>query len=189
MSKEYLEAFGLVKRTCELYIETTRFLKGSDIIANQIKEALNTIQNRLESIDNSNPSEALESFDYIVRNLEAVVDDVVYMDCIEHLTTIKQALLKAQEPKQYLTWETLPFKKKSPECPRGIVRLNAKMGNTPLKVFCSYNKDGIHHYVEIYRVINDTLYIFMNLLDDENDEEYKLEPQLFNDLHLERVEE
>ena len=61
------------------------------------KQIIEQALKRLEAIDNAEPSEALESFDYIVRNLEAVVDDVVYMDCIEHLTTIKQALLKAQE--------------------------------------------------------------------------------------------
>lgn len=130
--------------------------------------------------------EALERLkDMLIGN--GVNDNI--NDYVDNLILpIKQALLKAaQEPKKYLTWETLPFKKKSPECPRGVVKLNAKMGNTPLKVFCSYSKDGIHHYVEIYRVINDTLYIFMNLLDDESDEEYKLEPQLFDDLHLERV--
>ena len=90
--------------------------------------------------------------------------------------------------KKYLKWDDLPFKKVSPECPRGIVELNAKMGKTPLKVFCSYsNRDDSHHYVEIYRVINDRLYLFMNFLDFEDDEEHRLEPQLFDDLHLEVI--
>ena len=96
MNKEYLEAFGLVKRTCELYIETTRFLKGSDIITNQIKEALNTIQNRLEAIDNANPSEALEELELVenwIRDRELKSSKVIEPS----LTIIKQALLKVEE--------------------------------------------------------------------------------------------
>lgn len=40
-----LEAFDLVKRTCELFIKSTSHLIGSDIIANQINEALEVISN------------------------------------------------------------------------------------------------------------------------------------------------
>lgn len=40
-------------------------------------------------------SKEFEAFDYIVQNIEAV-DDVVYMNCIEHLNTIKQALQRLE---------------------------------------------------------------------------------------------
>lgn len=179
MSKEYFESLERLAMPDELHIKECKKLGiGLTEDYDVVEQALQ----RLESIDNANPSEALECLESVYYGSQG------YGDIKKHYEIVKQALLKAQEPKHYLTWETLPFKKKSPECPRGVVGLNAKMGDTPLKVFCSYSKDGIHHYVEIYRVINDTLYIFMNLLDDENDEEYKLEPQLFNDLHLEAVE-
>ena len=94
MSKE-LEAL------LDLFNEANRFnnepYKFNTLELFERKQIIEQALKRLEAIDNAEPSEALESFDYIVRNLEAVVDDVVYMDCIEHLTTIKQALLKAQE--------------------------------------------------------------------------------------------
>ena len=95
---------------------------------------------------------------------------------------------ESEEPIEYLKWEDLKFEHVSPEFPKGIVTYNVKMGNTPLKVFCQYGADGIHHYVEIYRSINDKLYYFTSMYDDETDEQYSLEPQLFNDLHLEVVD-
>ena len=109
MIKEYLEAFGLIKRTCEIYMETTRFLKGSDIIANQIKEALNTIQNRLESIDNANPSEALECVERIGAEKLARGELIRNDDKVEpYLNTIKQALIKAE--KEHKALETIKEK-------------------------------------------------------------------------------
>lgn len=46
MSKE-IEAFGLVKRACELYIESTSHLIGTDIIGKTINEALDVIEQNL----------------------------------------------------------------------------------------------------------------------------------------------
>ena len=167
MSKEYLEALGLVKRTCELYIETTRFLKGSDIIANQIKEALNTIQNRLESIDNAEPSEAIKHLEFICKILKEKGIDIKWL-FKEDYNAIKQALLKAQEPKQYLKWEDLKFE----HTPKYI---DVKMSGNKYKLVVGYNVAGKN----------------LAILRDGKNEYYFLEydKQFFNDLHLERVEE
>ena len=69
MSKE-LEALGLVKRTCELYIETTRFLKGSDIIANQIKEALDIINQSI--IKAQEPKQYADELKLVENKLKAL---------------------------------------------------------------------------------------------------------------------
>ena len=194
MSKEYLEAFGLVKRTCELYIETTRFLKGSDIIANQIKEALNTIQNRLEDVDNANPSEALKCLEDICKILNEKRIDVKWLFNHDY-NTIKQALLKAQyhnstnifkgskkvkieipesslmdynPVKHYLKWEDLEFN----HTPKMI---DVKMNGNKYRLVVDYNVAGKN----------------LAILRDGKKEYYFLEcdKQFFNDLHLERVEE
>lgn len=82
-----------------------RIDKRNYLTEREHKEFLGVVEKAIkeyEAIKNAEPSEALKCFDYIVRNLEAVIDDCAYMDCIEHLTTIKQALLKAQEDKKKL---------------------------------------------------------------------------------------
>ena len=109
MSKE-LEAFGLIKRTCELYIESRSYLKGSDIIENQINEALNTIKNHLEAIDNAEPSEALKKLEMLSDCAEAMKEEpssnwIEYADNETELDyqlwrayeDLKSALLKAEK--------------------------------------------------------------------------------------------
>ena len=54
---------------------------------------------RLESIDNANPSEALKCLEKVNVCLETKED---YSNWEKQYNTIKQALLKAQEPKQYV---------------------------------------------------------------------------------------
>lgn len=78
MGKE-LEAFGLIKRTCELYIRSKSYLIGSDIIENQISEALDTIKAVLQK-----QQELPEPFK----------------------TGVDIGVIK---PKQYLKWEDLEF--------------------------------------------------------------------------------
>ena len=93
MNKELEEAFGLIKRVCELYIESRSYLTGSDIIENQINEALNTIKNRLEVTDNAESSEALECLEYLYCNPE----DYRSTDKAKDYNTVKNYILKAQE--------------------------------------------------------------------------------------------
>ena len=188
MSKE-LEAFGLVKRTCELYIQSKTYLIGSDIIENQINEALDTIKNRLEAIekgkntdiidnymafknDNVESSEALECLEKVNDYLNDVYD---YKENIEEvkkdIDTIKQALLKQQEPKQYLKWEDL---EKFEEQKDFFALLN---GNK--YTLCRY-RDSRNKYV----MVNLNEINIATLCDM-----FKQDIDFFNDLHLEVVEE
>ena len=169
MGKE-LEAFSKEKQALdELYdvAGNIQNLKEDYII-------LKTVLNRLESIDNSNPSEALECLERIKDYLSNVYD---YKEIIEEvkkdIDTIKQALLKAQEPKHYLKWEDLEFKEEEQIMK---VLLN---GN---KYTLDYYSDGYDDYIDF-------------LTDNEQDRiaiyegGYPHDKQFFNDLHLERVEE
>ena len=81
---------------------------------------------------------------------------------------IKQALLKAQEPKQYLKWEDLEFN----HTPKYI---DVKMNDNKYKLVVGYNVAGKN----------------LAILRDGKKEYYFLEcdKQFFNDLRLERVEE
>ena len=117
---------------------------------------------RLEAIDNSEPSEALEC----LKELHELAYgfDGWKIDEIVQSSYIKQALLKTQEQKQYLKWEDLKFTKKAKE-------MLVKLGDTTYtmryyKVNDHTNKVCISSFqpIEIYDI------------------------RFFNDLHLERVE-
>ena len=160
MSEEYLEAlnglFDLVH--CQDSFEKAQ--KYFDII----EEALH----RLESIDNAEPSEALECLEliggvYLLWGHETVADGFK-----EEFNIIKQALLKAQEPKQYLKWEDLEFKEETS-------RIEVKLNETLYTL--SYVK---RQYLDFVYLINNDSQIRLNSANDK---------QFFNNLHLERVEE
>ena len=142
-------------------------------------EAVKKVLHRLEAIDNANPSKALECLERIdntlcLNNIKSKLDFGIdteeHTDCdsvigmTEDLEYIKQALLKAQEPKHYLKWKDLKFTKKTKE-------MLVKLGDTtyPMqyyKVNDHTNKVCISsfQFIEIYDI------------------------RFFNDLHLERVE-
>lgn len=125
---------------------------------------------RLESIENANPSEALECWKWI----NATIPQWVREKDKEHqnvLEPIKQALLKAQEPKQYLKWEDLD---KFEEQKDFFGLLN---GN---KYTLWWYRDSRNKYVMInLNEINIVILCDM----------FKQDIDFFNDLHLERVEE
>lgn len=98
MSKE-LEALKTIKIKCHPNSNPSPL----------VDEALDTIENalnRLEAIDNANPSEALECLERIEADLiglpkhvteyDNIFDDYLY-DIENNIDTLKQALLKAQE--------------------------------------------------------------------------------------------
>ena len=100
MSKEYLDAFKNLKK--ELYYSPNQIPdvdKWHEIIENAL--------NRLEAIDNSNPSEALEELNRIDCNITYLLSDCDINEevrmCLNSLRDnksyeiIKQALLKAQK--------------------------------------------------------------------------------------------
>ena len=145
----------------------------------EIKQALK----RLDSIDNSTPSEALECLERIDNTLclnnikgklDFGIDDEEHTDCdsvigmVEDLETIKQTLLKAQEPKKYLKWEDLEFKEMYKIIP-------VRMGDNVYQMaYCLYENEG-------YIRLEDCQRIYLELFANEK--------KFFNDLHLERVEE
>ena len=127
---------------------------------------------RLEAIDNANPSEALECWQWI----DATIPQWVREKDKERpnvLEPIKQALLKAQEPKQYLKWEDLEFTSEDQT-------IKVKMGDTIYKVVyrCC---DGIK---EVQLLSEDEKFLYFNYIGN-----FKDNIQFFNDLRLERVEE
>ena len=135
----------------------------------EIKQCLE----RLESIDNSNPSEALECWKWI----NATIPQWVREKDKEHqnvLEPIKQALLKAQEPKKYLKWEDLEFKEERQEIP-------VRMGET-IYTLVLRKTDGSNKIAKL-------LSPKRNYMGEWGDIFYEEAKQFFNDLHLERVEE
>ena len=128
---------------------------------------------RLEAIDNAKPSEALGIVDkmanYILLDEEyGFIDDEEKQSIIKDRDTIKQALLKAQEPKKYLKWEDLEFKEMYKIIP-------VRMGDNVYQMaYCLYENEG-------YIRLEDCQRIYLELFANEK--------KFFNDLHLERVEE
>lgn len=122
---------------------------------------------RLETIDNSNPSKALEC-------LEKVYSRLPQWDLsrnVDQCNIIKQALLKAQESKKYLTWEDLDFKEEEQTMK---VLLNGE------EYKLSYFTDGITEYVDL--LAGNGKYQMGRYVDC-----YPTDVKFFNDLHLEEI--
>jgi len=183
MSKEYLEAFERIKELPDSYRKQDVWEHCYMVDCEKIEQALQ----RLESIDNANPSEALECLEKLkgmeissmpfsdeYGTQEVDLNDIrkvgsqLNTDFREYIDAIKQALQKAQEPKQYLKWEDLEFN----HTPKMI---DVKMSGNKYKLVVGYNVAGKN----------------LAILRDSKKEYYFLEydKQFFNDLHLERVEE
>jgi len=160
MNKEYLEALDWLEEKC--YVENPQAEKFEECC-----KIIRQFLHRLEAIDNAEPSEALECLEDICKILNEKRIDVKWLFKNDY-TTIKQALLKAQEPKHYLKWEDLEFN----HTPKMI---DVKMNGNKYKLVVGYNVAG--KYLAILR--------------DGKKEYYFLEfdKQFFNDLHLEVVEE
>ena len=129
------------------------------------------MDNVLEAIDNSTPSEALECLEKVSDYLNNVYD---YKEIIEEvkkdIDTIKQALLKQQEPKHYLKWEDLEFDNNA----QVKKYLKVKLGDNIYSAFYYYS---FFMDCEMFCIARDTLSLYIT------------DKQFFNDLHLERVEE
>ncbi len=188
MSKEYIEALENLKTALhnewlrfypqfKELDEKTKFVDGVRMVSSDADAFLNVKQalQRLEAIDNAKPSEALEclgklsSFDVVVGKTKKYdISTTVgnYFRC--EITTIKQALLKAQEPKQYLKWEDLEFDHKP-------AFTEAKMGETIYKLVIGFDCTG-----------KETIFL---RTDNQQIVFHEKDKQFFNDLHLERVEE
>ena len=152
MSKE-LESFNRISKAMDYADDmVTPYYEVGDfeIVENGLK--------RLEAIDNANPSEALKLFENMQERIASNISTIEY-------TTIKQALLKAQEPKQYLKWEDLEFKEDNQ-------RIKVKLGS---------NIYTLDFYTGLFGKTFG--------LNSQHYCEAKENKQFFNDLHLERVEE
>ena len=116
--------------------------------------------------DNATPSEALKCLESIEDALWD--DDFHYQRHSKLLDNIEQALLKAQEPKQYLKWEDLE------EDRTYKVLLNGNQYEL-VKRYDDYE----YHCDYIILQKEPTVSVFI----------YEWNKEIFNDLHLERVEE
>ena len=163
MNKEYLEAFDRIALHTEYDNDGSYDCVNFEDDCKLVDDALE----RLESIDNSNPSEALECVDKILGYFGKAQIETMTLSKRNGLT-IKQALLKAQEPKQYLKWEDLEFKEETS-------RIEVKLNETLYTL--SYVK---RQYLDFVYLINNDSQIRLNSANDK---------QFFNDLRLERVEE
>lgn len=171
MSKEYLEALNKIQHDFGQ-------LKGQELVS--CYETIFNALKRLESIDNANPSEALECLNNIEADLIGLPKHITeydegfdnYLEDIEdNIDKVEQALLKAQEPKNYLKWEDLEFKIFDQEI---SVLLN---GNKYSLKYYTYDiGDMAHLYKE-----NRNIFVFDGRCSEDK--------QFFNDLHLERVKE
>ena len=172
MSKEQ-ESFDRIK----LFI-----VHMNDDFDSEDVSAVDNALNRLEAIDNANPSEALKCVESIEADLTGLPKHVTeYDECFDSylediwdsIDTIKQALLKAQEPKQYLKWEDLEkFKDKD--------SVKVKMNDTELSLIIQI--DCLNDiYVQLYKEKEDGNCV--NLLSD-----FFRNKELFNNLRLELLE-
>lgn len=169
MSKEYLEAFERIKELPDSYRKQDVWEHCYMVDCEKIEQALQ----RLESIDNAEPSEAWKivynNFDYLISDVGIENDDVnICLKTIkEQLPTIKNALLKAQEH-NYLKWEDLKFTNE-------VKEMKVKLGDNTYEIeYYICNALGLHQPVVILKTSD-----FMAITIE----------QLFNDLHFERVEE
>lgn len=99
MSKEYLEAFKNLKQ--ELYYSPNQ-IPDIDKWHETIEQALQ----RLESIDNAEPSEALECLEKTISTLLEPILAEYEDDLSDKITAnyfaLKQALIKSQEDKRFI---------------------------------------------------------------------------------------
>lgn len=214
MSKEYLEAFKIVYNNFD-YLISDVCIENDDvnICLKTIKEQLPTIKQslqRLESIDNAEPSEALEELidmieyftrlDYVEPIVRNEIHDKfkdIYWHKLPHLDTIKQALLKAQfleeeynnlmEDKDNLESEL--FKLTAPKQYLKWEDLEFKEEEQTMKVLLNGKEYKLSYFT-------DGIYKFIDLLTDNGKYQmgryvdcYSYNVQFFNDLRLERVEE
>lgn len=165
MSKE-LEALEIIGKLYLINDEQVKDWDKRDF--NILKSALH----RLESIDNSEPSEALEDLEALEQDIK---DRVILAEDrqLKLCAVIKQALLKAQEPKHYLKWEDLEkFKDKD--------SVKVKMNDTELSLIIQI--DCLNDiYVQLYKEKEDGNCV--NLLSD-----FFRNKELFNNLRLELLE-
>lgn len=155
-----------------------RIDKRNYLTEREHKEFLGVVEKALteyEAIDNAKPSEALECSLKLYKMAESAGNGNGFNlnEAWKYHKTIKQALLKAQEPKHYIKWEDLEFKEESQW-------LKVKMGDNLYRI--DWLIDGLGaNVVSIYKYITNDYLVYCACIKDNSQ-------QFFNDLHLERVE-
>ena len=153
-------------------------LKGQELVS--CYETIFSALQRLESIDNAEPSEALECLDKLFNEYKELCLDTgsnehIYQECnlTSSYNTIKKYMLKAQEQKKYLKWRDLDFGY------GGTKVLKVKMNDTVYKLFYRFfdNTDEVQLLSEDEKSV---YFIFTG--------KFKDNIKLFNDLHLEVVD-
>ena len=182
---DYLEALERLAMPDELHI------KECEKLGISLTEDFDTVEKallELTSIKKAEPSEALKDLQVIENNIIYLLNDCDTNEEVEQclkdtkakISTIKQALLKAQEPKQYLKWEDLKFTYDEQKIK---VKLNGE--NYTVVYFISpanYGCNG-YEYVGILKDDNIVVYSITCYLNTA----YLLK-QFFNNLHLEVIE-
>ena len=169
MSKEYLEAFGRITLHTEYDNDGSYDSLNFEDDCKLVDEALE----RLEQIDNANPNEAMKHLEFICKILKEKRTIDVKWVFKEDYNIILQALLKAQEPKQYLKWEDLEF---TNELQSKEVILNGR------KYIVEYKYCNILGEMEqVVWLINANDYMRVHKF-------YDTTQYFFNDLRLEMVE-
>lgn len=136
---------------------------------------IKSILTEYEAIDNAEQTKAMECLESMEKYNSCQCPDGYTLGewCREEFDTIKQALLKAQEPKKYLKCEDLEF---DDEWKYQEVKLNGT--KYTIKYKCGF--DFFDNYYEVVKIYNkDKRKQLFTLYNNE---------QFFNDLHLERVE-
>ena len=133
-----------------------------------VREALQ----RLEAIDNSEPSEALECLENLFSNV--VSTSYNRESSLKDFNTIKRYILKEQEQKKYLKWKDLDF-----GYGYETKVLKVRMNDAIYKIFYRFfdNTDEVQLLSEDEKSV---YFVFAG--------KFKDNIKLFNDLHLEVVD-
>lgn len=166
MSKE-LEALERLKTAPSFMGGTVEYqaCTQSEALLMQDYEIVKQALKRLEAIDNSNPSEALECLDKVYSRLPQWDLSRNTDQC----NIIKQALLKAQEPKQYLKWEDLIFSKEPIyiKATLNSIRVTIKCWKEYMKEWCSvdFNNAPCNNMMFVHHGYDDDTDTQPNLFD------------------------
>lgn len=164
----------IVKKGIGIYMDgSVQTMPHKTTVGVEFKGHIETVKQaltELQQIKEANPSEALERLEDLRKqvsfaNSDGCIFDDIYKDIIKDIEFIKQALLKAQDPKKYLKWEDLEFKKEE----------------QTMEVILN----GSEHFLCYYKNVFGNLCI----IDNPSITIRKENKDFFNDLHLERVVE
>lgn len=147
MSKEYLEAFNYIRnKFIDLFHED-----------NPDFDTLEDALQRLEAIDNANPSEAMKALKELrtIANMYCSFNGTQCEHNKELADIVEQVLLKTQELKQNLKWEDLIFSKEPTYIKATLngIRVTIKCWKEYMKEWCSVdfnnapcnNMTFVHH--------------------------------------------